>query len=481
MPNQNLTYFPKSITRNAIITYLLAIMACSILYVKYALTWYWIAFGFVEVAGFFYFSNVITKDWQKLTDRAFSNKLFKISLVIRVVYVLFSYLFYYKMTDGTYFDFEAADVLFYHDVAVYTAEKMRNGEFNMLSTVMAYGQAKFSDAGYPVYLSIVYYIFGNSILCARLLKAVWSAWTVLLIYKLTERNFNESTARISAIMCMLMPNLIFYCGLHLKEIEMVFLEVLFVERADFVIRTQQIKFSRLALLMLIPIFLFTIRTALAVVLIISLGLALLLSRDGQVSKSQRIVLIISLLFFVGTIFLGKTSVGKDVIEMWQNRSSRQEVNMEWRSRRKNGNEFAKYASAVVFAPMIFTIPFPTMVDIEGQEGQKMIHGGNFDKNIISFFTIFTMFVLLFSGKWRQHVLPIASLCGYLVVLVFSEFAHSERFHLPVVPLTLMFAAYGISMFKSQLKYQRWFTFWCVLMYIASISWNWFKLSGRGMI
>jgi hypothetical protein len=33
--------------------------------------------------------------------------------------------------------------------------------------------------------------------------------------------------------------------------------------------------------------------------------------------------------------------------------------MEWRSTRVGGNSFAKYATAGVFAPLIFTIPFPT--------------------------------------------------------------------------------------------------------------------------
>ena len=149
---------------------------------------------------------------------------------------------------------------------------------------------------------------------------------------------------------------------------------------------------------------------------------------------------------------------------------------------KGGNvqKFAKYAGAAVFAPMIFTIPFPTMTEVPGQENLKMIHGGNFVKNITSFFTILALFILLFSGDWRKHVLPIAILCGYLVVLTFSSFAQSERFHLPSVPFAMMFAAYGISYMRNP-KYKRWFRMWCVLMFIAAIAWNWFKLAGRGMI
>ena len=463
------------------VTYLCALIVCSVVYNKYALTWYWALFGIVEVLGFFYFSNIITKDWQRLSDKAFPNKLFKTSLFIRVAYVLFSYWFYYVMTDGTYFDMNAGDVLFYDDAGKYLADCLKNGRFELWPLLYQYSGSDFSDSGYCVYLSIIYFFTDNSILVARLLKALWNAWTVLLIYKLARRNFNENIARVSAVMCMLMPNLIYYCGLHLKEVEMVFLEVLFVERADYILRSKKIKFSKLLLIMLIPVAMFAFRTALAAVLIIAFGVALLLSKDRIISKTQRVVLILSMALFVSIMFLGNTSLGKDVIEMWQTGASKQEGNMEWRSRRKNGNEFAKYAGAAVFAPMIFTIPFPTMVETEGQEGQKMIHGGNFDKNIFSFFTILTMFIMLFNGKWREHVFPISVLCGYLFVLAFSEFAHSERFHLPIVPLSLMFAAYGISLLRNKSIYSRWFSAWCVLMFIAAVAWNWFKLAGRGMV
>lgn len=486
MNNQNkiLTYLPQSIVHNAIFVYVLALLSCTILYNKYSLVWYWILFGIVEVVAFFYFSNKISKEWENLGRKSFSRTLFKTSFIIRFVYVLLSYLFYYEMT-GTEFDFGAADVIFYNDAGRYLAECIKNGHWNLFDELQKYSGTSFSDSGYCIYLSTIYVITDNSIIFTRLLKALWSAWTVLLIYKLAQRNFGESVARIASIMCMLMPNLIYYCGLHLKEVEMVFLEILYVERVDSILREKSYNFTDAFILGVIILFLFTMRTALAVVLILALGFSLLLSKDNSITKSRKVLLIVAMTFFTSVMFIGNTSIGKDVINMWQTGSSQQATNMEWRSTRKDSQgrtqKFARYAGAVVFAPMIFTIPFPTMVETEGQENQKMIHGGNFVKNITSFFTILTMFVMLLSGRWRQHVLPIAVLCGYLGVLVFSSFAHSERFHLPTVPLALMFAAYGISVFKTKIKYQRWFTYWCVLMYIAAVSWNWFKLAGRGMI
>ena len=70
--------------------------------------------------------------------------------------------------------------------------------------------------------------------------------------------------------------------------------------------------------------------------------------------------------------------------------------------------------------------------------------------------------------------------GYLVVLAVSTFAQSERFHQPVMPFELMFAAYGLSIAVIQKKYKRWFTYWCAIMFVACVAWNWFKMAGRGL-
>jgi phosphoglycerol transferase MdoB-like AlkP superfamily enzyme len=147
--------------------------------------------------------------------------------------------------------------------------------------------------------------------------------------------------------------------------------------------------------------------------------------------------------------------------------------------------FAKYAGAAVFAPMIFTIPFPTMVETEGQETSRMLHGGMVTKGIMSFFCVLAIISLLFKvipGKnnWRQHILIGGFLLAYLGILVFSAFAHADRFHMPALPLEILFVAYGLSLWRVKI-FQRWYNWWLILMVVAFIAWNWFKLSGRGLV
>lgn len=480
------SFIPKRVTNWAMLTYLAAIFCCNILFASHMLHWQWWFFGAIEVLGFFYFANRLSKLWCYLKPLHFTQRIFWTAFFLRAVWVVVSYVLYQNWT-GTAFSIDAADELFYNEVAQYAARMMRDGDWNIYSNIQEYsGGTQYSDMGYPIYLTFVYWLFGGSIVVARLIKAILGAWTAVLMYKLASRNFGEPVGRMTAIMCMLMPNLIYYCSFQLKEVEMVFLCILFAERLDFLLRKRKLAFMPTAALMLIPSFMFMIRTALATTMVMAFFCALLLSSEHIVSWGRRALLFTLAFVFAGVVLTTSTSIGQDIMEMWQTRGSKQRAYVEWMAERDDmagglNNRFAKYAGAAVFAPMIFTIPFPTMNEVPGQENQKMIHGGNFVKNILSGFTIAALFMLLFSGDWRKYVLPLAILCGYLVVLVFSNFAQSERFHLPIVPFTLMFAAYGISKMNEVWWIKKYYPYWCALMFVAAIAWNWFKLAGRGMI
>lgn len=471
-----LSYFPKIFANKAIGFYFLLLLVVSVLFFQYALPLWLMLFGIVEVLMFFLGANYCTKVWANIPSKTFANRLFAVSFIIRVCYVIFSYFFYLEMT-GIPFEFSAADVRFYDEMGRFGHSMISNGELDFLDRFQDYAGLLYSDAGYPIYLSFVYWLSGDSLIFTRLLHALWLSLTAVLIYKLAARNFGENVGRMAGIFCMLMPNLIYYCGLHLKEPVMVFLTVLFVERADYLVRGDSVKLWPLILVLLSGIATFFFRTVLGAVLFASLGFALVFSASKIVGWGKKILVSILVIFVLGIGIGGQ--IADEVSTIWEVGSSGQEANMQWRSERKGGNAFAKYAGAAVFAPMIFTLPFPTVVFTEGQEDQQMINGGNYVKNIMSFFTIFAFFSLLLSGEWRKHTLPLALMCSYLLVLALSSFAHSERFHLPALPFVMMFAAYGVSLMQN--KHKQWFSIWCIFIFVISIAWSWFKLAGRGLL
>ena len=132
---------------------------------------------------------------------------------------------------------------------------------------------------------------------------------------------------------------------------MVFLVMLFVERADNLLRKGKLTFMPTILLMLIPTFTFMIRTALAATMVMAFFCALLLSSERVVGWGKRALLFMLAFVFAGIVFTTGTSIGQDVRQMWQTRGTTQQINMEWRARRVDGggftNQFAKYAGATV--------------------------------------------------------------------------------------------------------------------------------------
>ena len=345
-----------------------------------------------------------------------------------------------------------------------------------LQAFFTYLDGRFSDMGYTFYLGWQYWITGDSIFIERLLKVLYGAYTCVLVYKLTVRNFGEETGRMAAIFCMLMPNLILYTGLHTKEVEMVLLTVAFMERSDWMFRNKQFNFAEIAPPIVLAGSLFFFRTVLGATAIFALFTTLLFTSTKVLGMGKRVILIVWVLLTVG-YFVG-SRLSTEVEQVWKAREANQAASMEWRSTRDNGNKFAKYATGAVFAPIIFIIPFPTIIETPGQENQKIINGGNFVKNILAFFVIFAMIWIFKEGKWREYITMGAFTIGYLMIIAMSSFAQSERFHQPALPFLLVFAAFGIS--KVTTTQKKYFTWYMAFIFIAIVAWSWFKLAGRGM-
>ena len=479
--------FPKWLTQYAIVVYLLALAVVSFIYSNYSLPWYYMLSGVVSVGVFFLYGSRVAQDTfadKMRKEKVFEKRIFLIAFVARLIWMLLIYTIFMQ-TYGDEFGFDNVDASLYNDMGQFVAGLISNGNFHFYNELSIWlGHEDLGDMGYGIYMGFVYWLTGNSIIAVRILKCVWSSLTVVLLYRLAKRNFDTQTARVAAIFCALWPNFWYYCGCHLKEVEMVFLAVLFIEQADQMLRSRQFTAWKVVPVLLIAGVIFTFRTVLGMVALLALVFSAVMSSTRVVSWGKRIVV-----GFLAVLLIG-VAAGNRIEEKAHElvetaRGDTQSENMEWRANRKdasgNTQKFARYASKSVFAPLIFTIPFPTMVrPFEGQEVQQLLNGGNFIKNAISGLTIFALFTLLLSGKWREYLLPLSFMLGYILVLVMSVFAQSERFHQPAMPFEMMFAAYGLSIAVTNKKYKRWFLYWCGIMFVAALVWNWFKLVGRGL-
>ena len=448
--------------------YFISLSIVSIIFINHMMKFDFLIIGIAWILLFFLLSVRYTRKWADIPEKNYIRKLFFTALTFRIVWVLFSYIYYFIKT-GLPFEFGSSDALAYHDAAIWMKEIGWRQTMDYLST------KSIADSGYPIYLTILYTIFGDSVLIVRILKAVLGAWSCVLLYKLASRNVGEEAGRMAGIFCCLMPNLIMYCGLHLKEIEMIFLTIAALERADNLLRTK-VTFWKVLLVAALVISLFTFRTVLGLTVIFAIGTSLVFSSSTMMSSWNRVVLITWAI--IAIMVMAGGTIANEAQSLWEHRSENQTAKRDWQVRK--GVEWAKYATGTVMAPMMFVLPFPTMVDVDEQYNQQLIHAGNFVKNFMGIFVIIAVFDAILRRKnWRDLSLLGSFVISYLGVICMSGFANSERFLLPGLPFLLIMAAYGISILDK--SYFKWVKLWYWVVPVMVIGWAVFKLGSRGIL
>lgn len=477
-----LNYFPKYLANTATVCYIVALLVVSMLFFDAAIPLWLMLFGVVTVPLFFYGSNHLTKAWGGMPQANFATKLFWGAFAIRFAYVIFIY-YFNNAHYGHYYESNPGDIGFYVECGELMAKYALGMEDSRGMTwvaILSSWNVQFSDMGYILYLGFLYMVTNmfSAVVLPLILKAAMGAATCVFLYRIAARHFGETTGRMAGIFCMLQFNMIWWCGSMMKETEMIFLFVCFAENADKISYKEKASVWNWILAIVLGLSLFTFRTALGMVAFLALFCQVVFASDKVTSIGKKIA--VGVVFLAVVLIMFRDTLAMEIANTQQmSAADYQQTNMEWRSQRAGGNAFAKYAGAAIFAPLIFTIPFPTVVyTMQDQEMLMMVAGGNYVKNVLSFFVIAVMFFMLFKGRWREHVFPIALLCGYLAALVLSVFAQSGRFHLPIIPLEMMFAAYGVSLMQN--KHKRWFNYVLVFEFFVIIAWSWFKLAGRGM-
>ena len=463
-------YFPKQIANRAVLIYLFSLSIISIVFMSYSMKLGFIVMGCIWVALFFIMVPLCTIGWRKISTSQFIGGIFSVALVLRLIWVVFSY-YYYIDATGIPFEFDAADSYVYH----LDAEWMSGVDWAATRDYLFGNIIALSDSGYPLYLSFVYRVFGSSIIIARIIKAILSSITCLLIYKLSARTFGEGTGRMAGIMMAFMPNLIIYCGYHLKETEMLFLEVAFLERLDFIIRSKRINIWNIVLPSLLAGSMFLFRTVLGAAAVFSFATAVVLSSAPNMKRNSRRAVLIGWGVLAIALMSGGTAA-TEVEGLWEDRESNMSEKREQQTLR--GNQWAKYATGTVMAPMAFVLPFATMVDVDEQYIQQEKSGGNYVRNFMGFFALLALYECIRRRRIRDFAMIGSFLIAYLGVVSMSGFSNSERFLLPGLPCLVMMWAYGISTLRKETY--RFLAPWCVIVVLMEVGWAYFKLGSRGL-
>lgn len=465
-------FFPKQIAYRAISVYLIALLVVSIVFIEYSMKFGYIVMGIITVLSFFLLTSYLSKEWCLNINEDFTIRLFILALSLRIFWVIASY-FYYISVNGNPFEFGAADAMGYHSEAEWLA-----GEPWSTAWVYYFGPLYkgISDVGYPLYLTALYKLIGPSILAPRIIKAFLSTITCILVYKLSSRSFGERTGRMAGIMTALMPNLIIYCGYHLKETEMLFLEVAFLERFDYLIRSRRISILNILLPTVLGLSLFFFRTVLGASAIFAFVTTILVSSTPAMKRGWRRTFLIAW-GVLGLVVVGGGKVASELEEYWEDRDTNLEVKRSVQTSR--GNQWAQYATGPVMAPMAFVLPFATMVDLDQQYSQQEKSGGNYVRNFMGFFAFLAVYEAFRRKKWRDFAMIGAFVIAYLAVVSRSGFNNSERFLLPALPCLIMMWSYGVSSLRKETY--RAFAVWCIIVFFMEVGWAFFKIGSRALL
>ena len=482
MPLQYDWRYPRWLVGRSIVCFFITMVAC------------WLVFGYIPasdlviVAGIsvvliFVLGRMMAINWVRAGEKLFLQRIFGVGFVIRLIWVLYMYFIFNPEYYGTTFG-STEDTVWFMGFAKDLAVWMQGGTYMSLAQIIEINASAIDDVGYPMWLAVEYMLTGgiSDVFIPLLVKCMVSAYCAIGIYRVAKRHFGLGTARLAAIFVCINPNMIYWCSTMMKESEMVFVCCFAVDKLDEALSSGN-KLTLRALLpgLLAVVYLFFMRTALGLAFSLAIMAHLVFASQRVISWGKKIVagLLVVMVLFIGVgdrLF----SQSEEYLEKIQ--SDAQQQNMEWRSKRVGGNELAKYAGVAVFAPLILTIPFPTFNSAEASQLlQVQMAGGSFIKNILSYFVVVVLVLLLITGEWRKHVFILVYTCAYLGVLIFSGFAQSGRFHMPIWPMLMLLAAYGVQIAKGNTHLRRGFTQILLIEMFVCLAWNWFKLKGRGMI
>ena len=309
---------------------------------------------------------------------------------------------------------------------------------------------------------------------ARIFKALMSAYLCIVVHKLSSRTFGERTGRLAAVMCVFMPLFIQLTGSHIKEMEMIFLSILALERMDYLIRSKKYTLWNI----LFPIMLigvsFGFRTVIGMCLIFAFLVFVILSPNHLVNRKGKIIaLSTTLIVFLVFLF---TVIGSEMkIVYMLNFSGTDYLARKYESL---GLKYSELSKSKYLFPGAFVLPLSPMVD-EAPDHNKMFHGTIFIKNFLAFFAMLSIVIAIRQKKCRDFSLIGAYELSYLAIVMFTFTSNSERYHQPAVPLILVMAAYAMTHLRR--KDLTLFYIYCGLLFVALFAWNWIKLAARGMV
>jgi len=470
--NRNV-FWHKRNSSFAIIISLLTIFGISMFYNQFLMPLGLFIGGFSIIVLFFYGLNYYSIKWNNLNKKNFEVKLFWYSFIIRLLFVIYMYLLT-LVYDPSNFPMElaAADSWGYHTKAIVLSQSDFSQYFDILNDLTK----ERADWGYNIYQSIIYKIFGPNTFPVRLLNCFFGALSVVLISRISGMLFSIKHAKLTGIIAMLFPSLIYFSAIQLKETLMILIVILIFYNGVKMIELENIYFKNITLIILLSFSLFYFRTVLAVIVIGSLLVYFGLNSLKKVTHT-RIAFLLTISFGF-LIFLSQYGFISDISDVYEESDEIFEKNLTAEAKNVGNISYDQ----VIVAPFIilgaFITPFPSFLVTEERQKPIVAHFQNeIVRNYMYYFALLGI-ILLIKKSFIKSSLLLFFIISYLYVLASSGTSFIDRFHLPLVPFIIITMSVGF--IESNLKWKNRWHIYIFIIVVAQIAWTIFKLNIRGL-
>ena len=437
---------------------------------NYVLTLPWIFTAFFLGTGYLIFTGLAIKQLSRGSEKLFRKRLFRYSLLTNFVVMMFLFIFNMAHT-GTPFSVNAKDEIGYDSRANTIAD-------NLISQGKIYENIDydFADLGYPTILGIEYLMSGRSIYFSRLIQILLGALSVLFTYRIAKNFFDPEIARVAGALMIFYPHLLYFQGVTLKEGHMVFLLTATFLLASNILK-KRLTVGSLVLIIITTGLLFSFRTPLAVLAILSIVLGLVFTKAPK--KRGGAIMYVFVFTVLLLVFARSTGLYYSTYETISTSGEMYERVTEKRA--MGGGSMMSLIGLPIYVVAAVPTPFPSLVDTEQDptfhKANWYHSGGSFVWNILSFFFLIGI-VFAVRKHFFRYLMIITFTIGYLMILSYSGYVTSLRYTVPVIPFLLIFAALGLYRYRGKIQLYR---LYLLLMYVCVVGWAYFQLASRGMI
>jgi hypothetical protein len=241
------------------------------------------------------------------------------------------------------------------------------------------------------------------------------------------------------------------------------------------------KLSRYVLFIAFTLSLFFFRTVLGVVFLFSFILYYMVNLAFK-KNLHRVISLIGLFFSIIVViyYMSKIGLTDKIIETFGQSNS--QTDSEITDKVSKGGGGGLNLQKVLIVPLLFVAvliaPFPSIVFLDEQVESAWLFPGCIIKNIIIFFAAYGMWLSLKYVR-KKSTLILSVLLSYSFIIAVAAQTTSPRYQLVSMPFLHIFCAVGLHNYTPQKK-----TIWAIYLlavFIAIFSWNYFKLSIRGLI